>query len=99
METEIAVALSHKEFLQIEGDPVKAAATVDLVYVSDRQPGILRSKRGEGFTYVYNKRVVKDRGQRARIRRLVIPPAWKRVWICADDKGHIQATGLGLRGR
>ena len=29
----------------------------------------------------------------------MIPPAWTQVWICADDKGHIQATGLDLRRR
>ena len=28
----------------------------------------------------------------ARIRGLGIPPAWKDVWICPWDRGHIQAT-------
>jgi DNA topoisomerase-1 len=30
---------------------------------------------------------------------LAIPPAWTNVWICADENGHIQATGLDLRNR
>jgi DNA topoisomerase-1 len=36
---------------------------------------------------------------RARIRSLVIPPAWKDVWICPDAEGHIQAVGWDARGR
>lgn len=34
-----------------------------------------------------------------RIRDLVIPPAWKDVWICPDSRGHIQATGVDAAGR
>jgi DNA topoisomerase-1 len=30
---------------------------------------------------------------------LAIPPSWSRVWICADEAGHIQATGFDLRNR
>ena len=35
----------------------------------------------------------------ARIKSLVIPPAWKDVWICADPQGHIQAVGTDAAGR
>jgi DNA topoisomerase-1 len=35
----------------------------------------------------------------ARIRSLVIPPAWTEVWICPDPRGHLQATGRDARGR
>jgi DNA topoisomerase I len=35
----------------------------------------------------------------ARIRALVIPPAWTDVWICLDPSGHLQATGRDARGR
>lgn len=34
-----------------------------------------------------------------RIRALVIPPAWKDVWISPDERGHIQAVGADDRGR
>jgi DNA topoisomerase I len=34
-----------------------------------------------------------------RIRSLVIPPAWKNVWICAKANGHLQAIGTDARGR
>ena len=35
----------------------------------------------------------------ARIKALVIPPAWTDVWICSDPRGHLQATGRDARGR
>ncbi len=34
-----------------------------------------------------------------RIERLVIPPAWRRVWICPHGTGHIQAVGVDDAGR
>ena len=63
METETALVLSHKEFLRVDRDYEKAAETVNLVYVSDRLPGILRNKKGKGFSYVFNNRLIKDRQQ------------------------------------
>jgi DNA topoisomerase-1 len=70
-----------------------------LVFTSDEEPGIRRRGRRR-FHYV------DDRGQRihdakslARIRALAVPPAWTDVWICADSRGHIQATGRDARGR
>ena len=35
----------------------------------------------------------------ARIKALVIPPAWTKVWICASADGHLQATGRDARRR
>ena len=29
----------------------------------------------------------------------MIPPAWEDVWICSDQRGHLQATGRDARGR
>jgi DNA topoisomerase IB len=34
-----------------------------------------------------------------RIKSLVIPPAWRDVWICPDPRGHIQAVGTDDAGR
>ena len=34
-----------------------------------------------------------------RIHELVIPPAWRDVWICPYPGGHIQATGVDEKGR
>jgi DNA topoisomerase I len=93
------IELSHKEFLKIHKDPEKAAKAADLVYVSDSQPGISRVKKGTGFTYIYNDKPLRDKGQLERIRKLAIPPAWTNVWICPSENGHIQATGLDAMGR
>jgi DNA topoisomerase-1 len=42
---------------------------------------------------------VRDKETLTRIRSLVIPPAWRDVWICANPKGHLQVTGRDARGR
>ena len=42
---------------------------------------------------------MRDKEILARIKSLVIPPAWKDVWICSSPKGHLQATGRDARRR
>jgi DNA topoisomerase IB len=76
------------------------ARAAGLRYSSDDEPGISRRKAGRGFSYRTERggRVGSDR-QLARIRALGIPPAWTSVWICADARGHLQATGRDARGR
>ncbi len=63
-------------------------------------PGLRRVRRGRGFVYL-NERG--DRIQKLevleRVRRLAIPPAWGDVWICPDEFGHLQATGIDAAGR
>ena len=57
-------------------------------------------RRGKAFTYVdAGGRPVRAAAELARIRGLVIPPAWTEVWICTDPRGHLQATGRDARGR
>ena len=66
-----------------------------LVYVSDADPGIARVRRGKGFGYLDPEgRAIRAQAELARIKSLAVPPAYRNVWICADEKGHIQATGL-----
>jgi len=96
---EATLALSHKQFLQADRDPEQAAEVAHLVYVTDSQPGILRRKKGKGFTYTLGRKTIKDPDVLRRIRGVVIPPAWTKVWICPDANGHIQATGVDIRGR
>jgi DNA topoisomerase I len=63
-------------------------------------PGIRRIRRGRGFSYVDAERApVDDPEILARIEALVIPPAWKNVWICPYPNGHIQAVGTDDAGR
>jgi DNA topoisomerase IB len=72
----------------------------DLVRSDPGVPGIRRSRCGRGFRYLRpDGAAVRDRGTIARIRSLVIPPAWQDVWICTDPAGHIQATGTDAAGR
>ena len=62
--------------------------------------GIRRRRCGRGFSYLGpDTAVIKDPRTRARIKALVIPPAWEDVWICVDPQGHIQAIGTDAAGR
>ena len=63
------------------------------------RPGIRRVGRGRGFSYDFEGRPVTAAATLERIRALVLPPAWKDVWICPDGRGHIQATGVDAAGR
>ena len=77
-----------------------SARAAGLRYTSDRQPGIRRTKHGSTFRYFdANGRRVTNPDELGRIRSLVIPPAWQDVWICAEPRGHLQATGRDARGR
>jgi DNA topoisomerase I len=63
-------------------------------------PGIVRRGRGRGFEYLdEDGERIDDPEALQRIRELVIPPAWKDVWICPYPEGHIQAVGTDARGR
>src|ERR1051326_5943012 len=63
-------------------------------------PGIKRRRCGRGFSYLGpDATPIHDRDTLARIKALVIPPAWKEVWICLDPAGHIQAVGTDDAGR
>lgn len=81
-------------------DGAESARDAGLRYVSDSTPGLSRHRRGRGFVYRnHRQRMVVDARTLARIRALVIPPAWEDVWICADARGHLQATGRDARRR
>ncbi|AJY11345.1 DNA topoisomerase IB [Burkholderia dolosa] len=73
---------------------------VKLRYVDDRQPGYTRRRVRNGFAYYKpNGERIRDADEIARINALAIPPAYTDVWICADPRGHLQATGRDARGR
>ncbi|MEW2354964.1 DNA topoisomerase IB [Spirillospora sp. NPDC029432] len=63
------------------------------------EPGITRRRCGRGFRYLDPGGRTPEPEQLTRIRALVIPPAWKDVWICPDGDGHIQAMGTDAAGR
>ncbi|MGA5464003.1 DNA topoisomerase IB [Mycobacterium sp. NPDC050041] len=63
-------------------------------------PGLHRVRRGKGFSYTDSEgRPVTDKKTLERINDLVIPPAWKKVWISPHANGHIQALGVDVAGR
>lgn len=65
-----------------------------------RGPGLRRVRRGKGFSYHHpDGSAVADAATLQRIGDLMIPPAWKNVWICAYPNGHIQAVGTDAAGR
>jgi len=71
-----------------------------LRYIPDNIPGFFRQKNRNTFSYydmTGNK--IKDEKTLTRIQKLVIPPAWRNVWICPRANGHLQATGIDEKGR
>jgi DNA topoisomerase-1 len=93
------VKIDKRKIRGIAKDPQKTAHAVNLVYVNDTQPGIKRLKRGREFIYVLRNKPVKNEEMLARIKSLVIPPAWENVWICSLANGHLQATGFDTKKR
>ncbi len=81
-------------------DPLDSARAAGLRYVYDTRPGISRQRTRSGFTYrTPDNKPLRDKETLARIKSLVIPPAWESVWICPIANGHLQATGRDARGR
>ncbi|HSF34937.1 MAG TPA: DNA topoisomerase IB [Nocardioides sp.] len=63
------------------------------------QPGWTRRRSGKGFTYLDEHGDRLDADQVQRCKDLVIPPAWKDVWITPYPNGHLQAVGTDDAGR
>nr|WP_241740223.1 MULTISPECIES: DNA topoisomerase IB [Microbacterium] len=61
--------------------------------------GFRRLGAGTGFRYVDTDGAPLPPEEVERIKALVIPPAWRDVWISAHPNGHIQATGVDDAGR
>ena len=66
---------------------------------SPDQKGWSRRRAGKGFVYLdeSGKRLSAEDAQ--RVKDLVIPPAWKDVWVCPWPNGHLQAVGTDDAGR
>ncbi|HLP13894.1 MAG TPA: hypothetical protein VK177_18325 [Flavobacteriales bacterium] len=93
------IEISPTKLKAVVANPVKSAEIVNLVYVKDGAEGITRTRRGKSFTYHYRGKKITDKKIIERIRKLVLPPAWKKVWICANENGHLQATGYDALNR
>jgi DNA topoisomerase-1 len=75
------------------------AQETGLRYVRDGQDGYTRRRFGKGFVFFDQQKRITDAKTVQRIKALVIPPAWRDVWICKHGNGHLQATGRDARGR
>lgn len=91
--------LSKSKIKKIVNDPVRTAEAINLIYVTDEIPGIVRQKKGQHYSYFHKEKKVDDEAEIKRIKSLVLPPAWENVWICALHNGHLQATGLDAKKR
>ncbi len=88
----MAVAEEKNELLAIE--------EVGIRYVSCNDRGYCRVAEGKTFRYTDEKgKAVTSESILQRIKALVLPPAWTDVWICGNANGHLQATGIDVRGR
>lgn len=82
-----------------QADPT-LLSEVRLRYSTDSKPGITRLKHGESFSYHDREgKEITDDATLERIKKLVIPPAWERVWISPIPNGHLQAVGYDSKGR
>lgn len=81
-------------------DPIASAKAVGLRYIQPEERGYTRKRHGKSFSYFdLEGKCIRDRRTLARIRSLVIPPAWEEVWVCTEELGHVQATGRDQKGR
>lgn len=72
---------------------------VRLRRTSPDQQGWTRRRAGRGFVYLDGDGGRLPEEEVERIRALVIPPAWKDVWITPFANGHLQAVGTDEAGR
>jgi DNA topoisomerase-1 len=91
--------IPKRKLRSIVKDEEKTAKAANLVYVTDKEPGIERRRKGKDFEYYYKGEKIKDDEELLRIKHLVIPPAWEKVWICRSENGHLQATGYDTKNR
>src|SRR5438105_4561506 len=74
---------SKRDMSKTAANPIDSAKYAGLRYISGEIPGITRRKKGRGFAYfTADGALVRQDATLKRIRSLVIPPAWSRVWIC-----------------
>ena len=78
----------------------QSARAAGLRYTTGDKPGITRHRKGKSFIFKDPKgRVIRDAKTLARLRALVLPPAWTDVWISPEPRAHLQATGRDAAGR
>jgi len=90
----------QKKLEKIGSDPKTTAKAVGLRYSLSSDKGYYRKRKANGFSYIDETgTTIKDKDALARIKALVIPPAWENVWISPYENGHLQVTGTDVKGR
>ncbi len=67
--------------------------------VSTRDPGWTRVRHGRGHRYLDVDGSPLGEEEVERVKALVIPPAWRDVWISPHPNAHLQAVGTDEAGR
>ena len=67
--------------------------------VSPREPGWRRVRHGRGHRYLDVDGTPLDKERVEQVKALVIPPAWRDVWISPYPNAHLQAVGTDDAGR
>ena len=71
-----------------------------LSYVDTSEPGITRRRRGKHWQYFApDGGRIADKADVARLNKLGVPPAYRKVWFSPDPAGHLQAVGYDAKGR
>lgn len=85
---------------KIGSNPKVTAKAVGLRYAANSDIGYYRNKVNGDFVYTdENKKKIRNKEILERIKKLVIPPAWENVWISPYENGHLQVTGIDVKGR
>jgi DNA topoisomerase-1 len=73
-------------------------STNGLEYVDSSGPGLRRERRGDGFVYLDTEGLrITDDQILARIRSIVIPPAWRDVWISPTGMPRERVIATAVR--
>lgn len=73
---------------------------MELIYVDDSLPGITRKQKNKHWQYFDPiGKIIKEKAVIERLNSLAFPPAYKSVWLCPEENGHILATGYDSKGR
>jgi DNA topoisomerase-1 len=71
-----------------------------LIYIKANSPGYSRKQKDDKFQFFdQSDKRISDSKELDRIAALVIPPAWKEVWISPKSNTYLQATGIDEKDR
>lgn len=89
-----------KEPTESVHEAMQMAKDAGLKYVNDSRPGFTRERKNDKYQYFrQDGTLIEDEKIITRINKLIIPHVWTKVWICPQQNGHMQATGLDSKNR